>query len=62
MQWIAQTGKDADTTVLEHRLLDVADHLRVNVGIKSRKYSGPSLGLIYQYLTRQRLILNATNQ
>src|SRR5690242_12850932 len=47
MQWIAPSGKDADTDKLEKRLWDAADQFRANSGLSAAQYSQPILGLIF---------------
>jgi len=47
MHWIAPSEKDIDTTTLEKRLWETADHLRANSGLTSQQYAMPILGLIF---------------
>ena len=45
--WIAASNKDAEVSLLEKNLWDVADQFRANSGLKAQEYSGPLLGLIF---------------
>jgi type I restriction enzyme M protein len=45
--WIAASSKDAEVSLLEKNLWDVADQFRANSGLKAQEYSGPLLGLIF---------------
>ncbi len=49
MRWIATPAKDTTTGTLEKRPWGAADQFRANTGLKAQEYSGPILGLIYEY-------------